>query len=95
MCLLDHHVLEGCPAEQREEQIVESEEAEVPARAVDDRRADAADDQRDRERQEKERQKQLPRARDDGRRTDERPDGADAEIGERNAGDRRSAQAVE
>src|SRR5690242_4382941 len=54
--LLGDDVLERRPADEREEGVVEREEAEIAPRAADDGRADAADHDRDGERQEEERQ---------------------------------------
>src|SRR5438046_1082754 len=50
--LLRDDVLERGPADEREERVVEPEEGEVAARRVDDRGADAADQDRNCERQE-------------------------------------------
>src|SRR5437764_2226793 len=53
--LLGHHVLEGGPADEREDEVVQAEECEVAARGRNDARADPADDERDRERKKQER----------------------------------------
>src|SRR5664279_1371147 len=88
-------VLECRPAQEREDGVIETEEAEIAARVADDARADAADHDRNGERQEEERQEEIARPGDDGHGADERADGADAEIGESHACHGRDAQAVE
>src|SRR6266851_4467589 len=93
--LLRDHVLEAGPAEEREQDVVEREEAEIAAGLRDDARAHAADHERDRKRQEEKGHEQVARARRDGRRADERADSADPEVGEHDARDGRRAEAVE
>ena len=54
-------ILKGSPADDRKDEVVEREEAQVAAAVRRHARADAADDDRQRERQEEERQEQLAR----------------------------------
>src|SRR3954465_12595762 len=72
--LLGDHVLEGGPAEQPEEHVVEREQGQVAARIVHDARPDAPDHDRDRERKKEERQEEISGAGDDRRPGDERAD---------------------
>src|SRR4051794_34650289 len=87
--LFGDDIFKGSPGNDRKEEVVEREKAEVAARAVADARADAADDDRDRERQEEEREEQLPGAAGDCHRGEERPDRADPDVRKGDAGDRR------
>src|SRR6185437_3223557 len=82
--LLGDDVLERRPAHDREEQIVESEEPEVPAGGGDDARADGTHNDGQRERQEEQRQQQVTRPGHHGHRAEERADPADPEIREEN-----------
>src|SRR4051812_41834886 len=91
---LGYDVLERRPREQREDRVVEHEEAEVAA-AGTGARADAADDDGDRERQEEERQDQLSRPPGDGHRAGQRSDRADADVRERDRGDGAAVDARE
>src|SRR5436305_2565586 len=93
--LLRDDVLERGPAHEPEERVVEPEEGEVPARRVDDRGADAADQDRNCERQEEQGQEEVARARDDRHCADEGADTADADVREENGRDRRAVNAVE
>src|SRR5215208_4179264 len=74
--LFRDHVLKGRPADCRKERVVQREERQVPPRAVDHTRADAADDQGNREREEEHREEQLPRAGGGRHRGHEGSDGA-------------------
>src|SRR5438094_1833475 len=93
--LLGDDVLERGPADEREQRVIEPEEGEVAARSADDGGTDAADQDRDGERQEEQRQEQVPRAGDDRHRSDEGADGADADVREHDGRDRRAVDPVE
>src|SRR4051812_23135482 len=93
--LLGDHILEGGPADEREDEVVEAEECEIASRRGDDARTDPSDHQWDREREEQERHQQVAGARRNRHRADERADRADPEVCEHDAGDGRCAQAVE
>src|SRR5215208_1542780 len=93
--LFRDHVFKGGPADCRKEAVVQPEKREVAAGVVDNARTDAADDERDRERQEQDGQEQLPCACRGRHRGDERADGAEADVREQNAGDRRGVEAGE
>src|SRR2546429_5500508 len=88
--LFRNHVLKRSPGENRKNPVVEGEKAEVAAGIVDDARADAADDDGNREGQEEQRQQQLARAADRRHRGEQRSDGCDPEIGENDAAGRRA-----
>src|SRR4051794_27862469 len=92
--LLRDDVLERRPAHEREERVVEPEKGEVAAGLADDGGADAADQDRNGERQEEQGQKEVPRARDDRHRADEGADCADADVREHDRRDRRAVDAV-
>src|SRR5262249_42325474 len=93
--LLGDDILEGCPANDGKQQVVEREEAEVASGRVCHSRSDAAHHDRDRERQEEQRQEQLARAGRNRHRAEERADRADADIGERDTAHCRTAQRPE
>src|SRR5262245_52309024 len=76
---LGDDVLERRPGKYREDRVVEPEESEIRARLVRDARADAADDEGDRERQEEQWEQHLAPSRRGRHRRDERPDRADPE----------------
>src|ERR1700756_1649341 len=92
---LGDDVLERRPAHDGEEEVVEGEEDEVAAGRGDDARADRSHDDRHGERQEEQRQQEIPRAGHDRHRAEERPDPADPEVREENGGHRRSVEGVE
>src|SRR5438045_2442233 len=92
--LFGDDVLKRSPAKDRKNDVVEGKEREVVT-GRSDARADTADHYRDRERQEEERQEQLPRAARDRHRRDEAPDEADPDVGEGDPRDRRAADAGE
>src|SRR5688572_15457335 len=60
--LFGDDVLKGRPAQYREEPVVQPEEGEEAAGLLRDPRSDTADDERDREREEEDRQDELARA---------------------------------
>src|SRR5439155_15760032 len=66
--LFGDDIFERCPAHDGEEEVVEREEAEIPAGRGDDARADRADDDRQGERQEEQRHEQIPGPRRDSHR---------------------------
>src|SRR5581483_11667932 len=88
-------ILEGSPAQDRKNPVVEREKAEVAAGSAGHARADAADHDRDRERQEEQREEELSRPADGRHRGEQDADRRDAEVGERDAGDRRGVDARE
>src|SRR5215210_7310669 len=73
--LFRDHVFKGRPADCRKERVVQPEKRQVARRLTDDARADAADDEGDRKREEEDRQQQLARTRRGRHRSDERADG--------------------
>src|SRR5215204_5855737 len=85
--LFRNDVLKACPGKDRKDQVVESEEGQVPARVVRDSRADSADDERYRHRQEEQRQEELTRTGGGCHRAEKGPDGGDPHVRERDAGD--------
>src|SRR6185503_12006781 len=87
--LLRDDVLEGRPREYSEDAVVQEQEQEEPLRLRRDRSSDAADDQRNRERQHEERQEHFTRPSGYRHRRHERTDGADPYVGKQDAGDRR------
>src|SRR3954469_3793103 len=93
--LFDNDVLKGRPGKYREDGVVQAEKAQVSRGIVDHGGADAADDDRQRERQEQQRQEELAGASGDGHRSEQRPDRADPEVGERDGRDRGRVDAGE
>src|SRR5215208_7123017 len=75
--LFRDHVLKGGPADCRKEAVVQPEKRQVAAGVLDDARADAADDERNRERQKQDGEEQLACARRGRHRGDEGADGAE------------------
>src|SRR5437763_15611598 len=86
--LFRDHVLKGSPAQDRKNEVVQGEKSEVATGSRSDARADATDDDRNRERQEEERQKELARPARDRHRGHEAPDQADPDVRESDPGDR-------
>src|SRR5919109_1145148 len=82
--LFRDHVLKRSPGNDRKDGVVENQELHVAGAAVE-AGADTADDDRDREREEEERQQKLARAARGGHARKQRADGADPEVGERDA----------
>src|ERR671916_29635 len=85
--LFRNDVLKACPGEDRKDQVVQAQEAEVASGIVRQSRADAADDDRDRERQEEERQQQLSGPSGCGHRSEQRSDSRDPYICQRHGDD--------
>src|SRR3954463_12767683 len=82
-------VLKGSPRDDRKDEVVEREKPQVTAGFVGDAGADPADDDRDGQRQEEQREKELTRPAGDRHRREQGADRADPDVRERNAGDRR------
>src|SRR5262245_35624303 len=93
--LFDDDVLKGRPREYREDPVVQGQEEQVVRALRRHARADAADHERDRQRQEQERQDQLARAARRRHRREQRADGADANVGERDARERGRVERLE
>src|SRR5688500_11525122 len=83
--LFGDDVLKGRPAQYREDGVVQPEKEEIAAGVGRHARTDAANDERDRERQEEQRQDQLARSARRSHRRQQRPDRADADVGEQDA----------
>src|SRR5687768_265972 len=80
--LFGDDVLKGRPAQYREDRVVQPEKQEVPTGVGRDAGADAADDERNRQRQEEEGQDQLACPARSRHRGEQRADGADADVRE-------------
>src|SRR3954469_14227246 len=79
--LFRNDILKACPGEDRKNEVVQAEKGQVTGGFVRHRRSDAADDDRDAERQEEQRQEQLPGPADRCHRGDQRADAGDADVG--------------
>src|SRR2546423_2395086 len=84
--LFGDDVLKGSPAKDRKNEVVQGEKSEVSTGARRDARPDAADHDRNRERQEEERQEKLARPAPDRHPGHQSPHDAEPDVGPRDAG---------